>query len=166
MASLRLHAPLRQHPSRSAVLGPVRLHCTEGYNTPGGATFTRPLSNRRNRCWLEHLGTGGIVLASCILLYFTRSSVHYKWCLEERLPELWAISDKQKKKWYFVQREGEETGAVRLSELEEYNPKGARFVDGEHQAIRGIWHQYWRVSVTRPFLKPPLSSCAKSSPAR
>src|SRR3954468_21829335 len=26
--------PLRQHPSRSAVLGPGRLHCTEGYNTP------------------------------------------------------------------------------------------------------------------------------------
>src|SRR5271156_4744644 len=26
--------PLRQHPSRSAVLGPRRLHCTEGYNTP------------------------------------------------------------------------------------------------------------------------------------
>src|SRR6266550_9231799 len=26
--------PLRQHPSRSAVLGPGRAHCTEGYNTP------------------------------------------------------------------------------------------------------------------------------------
>ncbi|TVY22126.1 hypothetical protein LHYA1_G009137, partial [Lachnellula hyalina] len=26
--------PLRQHPSRSAVLGPGRRHCTEGYNTP------------------------------------------------------------------------------------------------------------------------------------
>ena len=46
--------PLRQHPSRSAVLGPGRLHCTEGYNTPGGATFPRPLSNHRNRCWPEH----------------------------------------------------------------------------------------------------------------
>ena len=46
--------PLRQHPSRSAVLGPGRLHCTEGYNTPGGATFPRPLSDHRNRCWPEH----------------------------------------------------------------------------------------------------------------
>ncbi|KAH8800143.1 hypothetical protein F5884DRAFT_686144, partial [Xylogone sp. PMI_703] len=26
--------PLRQHPSRSAVLSPGRLHCTLGYNTP------------------------------------------------------------------------------------------------------------------------------------
>ena len=26
--------PLRQHPSQSAVLGPCRLHCTLGYNTP------------------------------------------------------------------------------------------------------------------------------------
>ncbi|KAL8973387.1 MAG: hypothetical protein Q9197_002370, partial [Variospora fuerteventurae] len=26
--------PLRQHPSRSAVLGPGWPHCTKGYNTP------------------------------------------------------------------------------------------------------------------------------------
>src|SRR5271170_1079424 len=26
--------PLRQHPIQSAVLGPSRLHCTKGYNTP------------------------------------------------------------------------------------------------------------------------------------
>jgi hypothetical protein len=155
-----------------SILAEARSSVPLGYIAPRAITLPkephspRPLSNRRNRCWLEHLGTGGIVLASCILLYFTRSSVHYKWCFEDRLPELWAISDKQKKKWYFVQREGQETGAVRLSESEEYNPKGARFVDVKHQAMRGIWHQYWRVSVTRPFLKPPLSSCAKSSPAR
>ena len=30
-----------------------RGHCTLGYNTPGGATFPRPLSPRENRCWPE-----------------------------------------------------------------------------------------------------------------
>ena len=43
--------PLRQHPSRCAVLDPGRPHCAAGYNTPGGATFPRPLSGRPSRCW-------------------------------------------------------------------------------------------------------------------
>src|SRR3569833_738690 len=28
-------------------------YCAMGYNTPGGATFPKPLSHRENRCWPE-----------------------------------------------------------------------------------------------------------------
>ena len=35
--------PLRQHPSRSAVLGPGGPHCTLGYNTPRGEPHSRGL---------------------------------------------------------------------------------------------------------------------------
>src|ERR1700712_2496625 len=46
--------PLRQHPSRSAVLGPRRWHFGRGYNTfPKEATFPNLLSHRQNRCWLN-----------------------------------------------------------------------------------------------------------------
>ena len=35
--------PLRQHPSRSAVLGPGGLHCASGYNTPRREPHSRGL---------------------------------------------------------------------------------------------------------------------------
>ena len=53
--------PLRQHPKRVTWANPglsarcdprsPPSHTTEGYNTPGGATFPRPFSDDRNRCW-------------------------------------------------------------------------------------------------------------------
>jgi hypothetical protein len=43
--------PLRQHASRSAVLDAGRLHWSE--RTPEGASFPKPFSSHRNRCWHE-----------------------------------------------------------------------------------------------------------------
>jgi hypothetical protein len=81
--------------------------------------------------------------------------VHYNWCPEGKLPEPWAIPDKQKKKSYLVQHEGQQTAAVRLSESEEYNPKGACFMRKEVLCIfyqlRLAWHspkQTWILKAT------------------
>jgi len=51
--------PLRQHPKHVAWENPGSCcgprspppYTTRGYNTPKGATFPKPLSGKRNRCW-------------------------------------------------------------------------------------------------------------------